>query len=125
MRLRALELIEERGERGGGQNVFRRALEEMEGALNMEEIEKNAEHPDKGKAVAGDAGETKAGAGSGEAKAAGDENTVLDLTLVKTNPDKLYPLIYYALKKVLKEWEQSMAERPGMCFRCVAHCLVY
>ncbi|KAF8602835.1 Prp18-domain-containing protein [Ceratobasidium sp. AG-I] len=104
LRLRALELIEERGERGGGQNVFRRALEEMEGALNMEEIEKNAEHPDKGKGVA-------------EAKAVGEENTVLDLALVKTNPDKLYPLIYYALKKVLKEWEQSMAERPDQVKR--------
>lgn len=116
MRLRALELIEERGERGGGQNVFRKALEEMEGTLNMEEIEKKAGQGDKGKGVASEAGETKAMAGAGEAKGAMDEDTVLDLALVKTNPDKLYPLIYYALKKVLKEWEQSMAERPGKCF---------
>lgn len=37
---------------------------------------------------------------------------VLDLNLIKTDPDKLYPLIYYALKKVLKEWEEAMDERP-------------
>ncbi len=44
-------------------------------------------------------------------------DTVLDLSLVKTDPDKLYPIIYYALKRVLKEWEEAMDERPGMsCF---------
>jgi pre-mRNA-splicing factor 18 len=43
--------------------------------------------------------------------------TLIDLSLVKTNPDKLYPLIYYALKRTLKEWEEYMDERPGMLFR--------
>ena len=38
---------------------------------------------------------------------------VLDLGLVKTDPDKLYPIIYYALKRALKEWEQWMDERHG------------
>ena len=38
---------------------------------------------------------------------------VLDLELVKTDPDKLYPIIYYALKRTLKEWEDWMDERPG------------
>lgn len=38
---------------------------------------------------------------------------VLDLELVKTDPDKLYPIIYYALKRTLKEWEEWMDERPG------------
>ncbi|KAG8733321.1 mRNA splicing protein prp18 [Ceratobasidium sp. 423] len=41
LRLRALELIEERGERGSSQNVFKKALEEMEGTLNKEEIERH------------------------------------------------------------------------------------
>lgn len=100
--------------------MFRKALEEMEGTLNMEEIERGAGQADKGKA-AGEVGETKAVAGTGEAKVPGDENTVLDLALVKANPDKLYPLIYYALKKVLKEWEQSMAERPGKFCRPVTY----
>ena len=39
----------------------------------------------------------------------------LDLELVKTDPDKLYPIIYYALKRALKEWEESMDGRPGTC----------
>ncbi|KAH9178356.1 hypothetical protein EDB89DRAFT_2181419 [Lactarius sanguifluus] len=45
--------------------------------------------------------------------ASGDgEIAVLDMALIKTDPDKLYPIIYYALKRVLKEWGESMAERP-------------
>lgn len=39
-------------------------------------------------------------------------NGVLDLGLVKSDPDKLYPIIYYALKRTLKEWAESMDERP-------------
>lgn len=46
-----------------------------------------------------------------EGKDAGVE--VLDLGLVKTDPDKLYPIIYYALKRTLKEWEEWMDDRPG------------
>lgn len=38
--------------------------------------------------------------------------SLLDLELVKTDPDKLYPIIYYALKRILKEWGESMDERP-------------
>jgi pre-mRNA-splicing factor 18 len=40
-------------------------------------------------------------------------SSVLDLALVKTDPEKLYPIIYYALKRTLKEWEEAMDERPG------------
>ena len=99
MRLRALELIEERGtERQGGQNDFKKALEDVE---NVEK-EMNA------KGTAG---------GSGGKKLKEDVeqqvNGVLDLGLVKTDPDKLYPIIYYALKRTLKEWGEAMDERPG------------
>ncbi|KAI0313173.1 Prp18-domain-containing protein [Amylostereum chailletii] len=94
LRLRALELIEERShDRVGGQNDFRRALEDVETAER----------------------EMKASGGESKTKRKGDvagEGTVLDLGLVKSDPDKLYPLIYYALKRVLKEWEESMADRP-------------
>lgn len=38
---------------------------------------------------------------------------LLDLHLVKSDPDKLYPIIYYALKRTLKEWEEFMDDRPG------------
>jgi pre-mRNA-splicing factor 18 len=94
LRLRALELIEEKGhDRQGGQNDFKKALEDVE---SIEREMKNK--PNKKK--------QKEGADMG--------GGVLDLELLKTNPDKVYPLIYYALKRVLKEWEEAMDERPGM-----------
>ncbi|KAJ3532652.1 hypothetical protein NMY22_g7657 [Coprinellus aureogranulatus] len=94
LRLRALELIEEKDhERLGGQNDFKKALEDVENA----ERETNSK---------GTKGKKKDGADvtSGE--------SLLDLELVKTDPDKLYPIIYYALKRILKEWGESMDERP-------------
>ncbi|KXN85868.1 Pre-mRNA-splicing factor 18 [Leucoagaricus sp. SymC.cos] len=92
LRLRALELIEERDhERQGGHNDFKKALEDVEN-VEKELQSKNG----KGKKKEGEAIDVG----------------VLDLDLVKTDPDKLYPLIYYALKKVLKEWEEAMGERP-------------
>ena len=93
LRLRALELIEEKGhDRQGGQNDFKKALEDVE---NVEREMKN-KNREKRK------GETES-----------SSNAILDLALVKTDPDKLYPIIYYALKRTLKEWEEAMDERPG------------
>ncbi|XP_006459145.1 hypothetical protein AGABI2DRAFT_191197, partial [Agaricus bisporus var. bisporus H97] len=92
LRLRALELIEERSsEHQGGHNDFKKALEDVE-SVEKELQSKNG----KGKKKEGES--VNVGA--------------LDLNLVKTDPDKLYPLIYYALKKVLKEWEEAMDDRP-------------
>ncbi|KAF8841270.1 Prp18-domain-containing protein [Paxillus ammoniavirescens] len=92
LRLRALELIEEKGhERQGGQNDFKKALEDVEN------VERELKNKSKGKKK-DDAEEANTG--------------VLDLDLIKVDPDKLYPLIYYALKRTLKEWEESMDERP-------------
>lgn len=91
--MRALELIEEKGtERQGGQNDFKRALEDVEN------VEREMKNKNKGKK-------------KDEAELA--SNGVLDLSLVKSDPDKLYPIIYYALKRTLKEWEEAMDERPG------------
>ena len=100
--MRALELIEERGtDRQGGQNDFKKALEDVEKV----EREMNA------KKGAGGAGK--------KGKSVKDDmeqqiNGVLDLGLVKSDPDKLYPIIYYALKRTLKEWGEAMDERPGV-----------
>jgi pre-mRNA-splicing factor 18 len=95
LRLRALELIEEKGsERQGGQNDFKKALEDVE---NVERELQNKNNKGKKK---GDPEQASTG--------------VLDLGLIKSDPDKLYPLIYYALKRTLKEWEESMDERLGM-----------
>jgi pre-mRNA-splicing factor 18 len=94
LRLRALELIEEKGhERQGGQNDFKKALEDVE---NVEREMQNKNNKGKKKDDA-------------EQMATG----TLDLSLIKSDPDKLYPLIYYALKRTLKEWAEAMDERPG------------
>ncbi|KAL1745773.1 Prp18 domain-containing protein [Schizophyllum fasciatum] len=95
LRLRALELIEERGhDRQGGQNDFRKALEDVE-KVERERQSKGAR--EKGKK---------------RDESAANVVGVLDLNLIKTDPDKLYPLIYYALKRTLKEWEEAMDDRP-------------
>ena len=95
LRLRALELIEEKEhERHGGQNDFKKALEDVENRAQKEMAEKARKREGR------------------EGKDNGVE--VLDLDLVKTDSDKLYPIIYYALKRTLKEWEEYMDDRPGM-----------
>ncbi|EIN04977.1 Prp18-domain-containing protein [Punctularia strigosozonata HHB-11173 SS5] len=95
LRLRALELIEEKEhDKHGGQNDFRKALEEVE-SRDRELKAKEGETKDKKKT---------------EAEAAA--SAVLDLGLVKTDPKKLYPIIYHALKRMLKDWEEAMDERP-------------
>ncbi len=99
LRLRALELIEEKGhDRQGGQNDFKKALEDVE---NSEREREARNRSTKGKKR--EESETDSG-----------EDSVLDLELIKTDPDKLYPLIYYALKRRLKDWEAAMEERPGI-----------
>jgi pre-mRNA-splicing factor 18 len=114
LRLRALELIEEKGhERVGGQNDFRKALEDVESAERlMRDRNANSSTADQGK------GKKKDDSASGEGEIA-----VLDLALVKTDPDKLYPVIYYALKRALKEWGESMGERPGKSSLSIQPCL--
>ena len=81
-------------ERGGaanpGLNDFKKALEEMELGMNEKEEVRKANKGGAGAAAVGKGGE---GLGMGMG-----EGGVLDLGLIKTDPDKLYPLIYYALK---------------------------
>ncbi|KAJ3744231.1 Prp18 domain-containing protein [Lentinula detonsa] len=92
LRLRALELIEEKGhDRQAGQNDFKKALEDVE-SVERELKSKNSKGKKKGEEFAGEG--------------------VLDLGLIKTDPDKLYPIIYYALKRALNEWGEAMDERP-------------
>lgn len=96
LRLRALELLEEQDhERESGQNDFKKALEDVE-SVERELRNKNKEKK---------RGDTDSASGG-----------VINMELVKTDPDKLYPLIYYALKRTLKDWEEAMDERPGAFF---------
>lgn len=95
LRLRALELIEERvGDKTMGQNDFRKALEDVEEEERKKLARVNQAESSKGKV---------------ERK---DLDIEVDLALIKTDPDKLYPVIYYALKKTLADWAQYMDERP-------------
>lgn len=111
LRLRALELLEERGgnKQGAGLNDFRRVMEHMEQGLNVEDAVKRLLGQGQQSQTPGEDGETKAEPVSERT----DEEQLIDLGLIKSDPEKLYPLIYYAIKRKLKEWEQSMAERPG------------
>ena len=91
-----MELIEEKGhDRQGGQNDFKKALEDVENSEREREARNKSTRGKKR-----------------EGTEYADDN-VLDLELLRTDPDKLYPLIYYALKRRLKEWGEAMEERPG------------
>ncbi|GAA6059664.1 hypothetical protein JCM10212_000051 [Sporobolomyces blumeae] len=114
LRLRALELIEERTE--GQRNDFARAMEGQDLGIDMDkEKKKGGDLAQKDAAKKrDDKGKAKAGADDGVAREPKpkDEEVLVELDLVKTNPHKIYPQIYHALKRVLKEWEQSLADRP-------------
>jgi pre-mRNA-splicing factor 18 len=92
LRLRALELLEDKGA-GAGLNDFRRTMAEMERGMDEKELRKQAGASHR----AGEEKEKKEEAGVDKDEKR-KEVGVIDLKLVKTDPNKLYPLIYYALK---------------------------
>jgi pre-mRNA-splicing factor 18 len=113
LRLRALELIEEKNsERHGGQNDFRRALEEVESRDRERKAQKGEEGDEQGNANANGKGNGNKNSKDETSTNAGTDSEILDLSLLKTDKSKLYPIIYHALKRILKEWEEAMNERP-------------
>ncbi len=140
LRLRALELIEEKGGGSLGQNDFRNALQSAESATALELLEKrNAASKGKSEqarleALRHDAASTPptttnsdaekddsatgaaATAEGSTAKSSSREgvgmDSILDLNLIKTDIDRVYPIIYYTLKSLLQEWSDSLASRP-------------
>lgn len=80
LRVRALELIEERTE--GQLNEFMRAMERTERGLDLDEATGKKEDKE----------------GEKKGKKAGEEDVLVDMALVKSNPHKVYPQIYHALK---------------------------
>ncbi|WRT69138.1 uncharacterized protein IL334_006122 [Kwoniella shivajii] len=143
LRLRALELLEEKGGTGNGghhgRNDFMKALEEMESGLDKKEIERKArelhlqaeqknlldssdangngngqdnDDQDKDKVKDEDGSRDNGIISKKDNKKRGQDLGILDLGLVKTDPNKLYPLIYYALKNTIREWEEYMDMRP-------------
>ncbi|KAK0556697.1 hypothetical protein OC846_001016 [Tilletia horrida] len=139
LRLRALELLEERG--GGsstaGQNDFMRALakagqdhrqrEQDAAAMAAPPATSKAalaspaggraatpqpDNPDGPPEPSADPSSSSASAASGAKKEGIGMDQVLDLNLVKSDPNKLYPIIYHTLKGLLKDWAQALADRP-------------
>ncbi|KAH8929278.1 Prp18-domain-containing protein [Atractiella rhizophila] len=93
LRLRALELLEEKEltEEEMGRNDLMKAMEQVG---NAEEKERRREGITVGQ------------------KGLPDGEKLVDVSLVKKDPYKIYPQIYKCLKRMLKEWEQAMNERP-------------
>lgn len=126
LRLRALELIEERGQRVG-QNDFMKALQGAESGIALEELERGGRKvEDKGnekgdkKGNETDAADSTA-ASNGEKTGKTDEresrpgvgmDSLLDLNLIRTDIHKVYPIIYYTLKQLLNDWETALSQRP-------------
>ena len=155
-----MELLEERGgSQKQGHNDFRKLMADLDSGYEAREEEKKAKAAHRtgegggatltgtagGQAVASTEGVDGAGAiGDGEVvdilaegkkgdKRKGAETGPLDLSLIRTDPNKLYPLIYYfwkvswvfhvdvaprglqadAPQNLLKEWEEWMDARPG------------
>ncbi|KZO96724.1 Prp18-domain-containing protein [Calocera viscosa TUFC12733] len=104
LRLRALELMEERGGDRAGQNDFRRAMEVMETTETEAKAKKTGSGPG--------AVESKEGRAEDGREKKKEQDDELKLEWIKDSKEKLYPAIYFALKRKLKEWEQAMAERP-------------
>lgn len=103
LRLRALELIEERTD--GQQNDFARAMDGMEMGLELHKLEMEAKGrvtskednstTKKGKDVVTDQVDDE---DEDKEKKPKDEEVLIELALVKTNPHKIYPQVYFALK---------------------------
>ena len=118
LRLRALELIEERGGAKVGQNDFMKA---MQGAASTEAKQtlERLHTSDKGKTEqqkVKDEAAAREADGEGEGKSKPRDgvgmDSLLDLDLIQKDEAKVYPIIYYTLKGLLKEWEEFLAQRP-------------
>jgi pre-mRNA-splicing factor 18 len=105
LRLRALELQEKTtGSSSQGFNDFNKLMKDMETNAEAREEEKKA------RLIHKMAAEREAGSGTpvDDSKREREEqrrkvaNEVLDLRLIKDDPPKLYPIIYYALKVSLR-----------------------
>ncbi|KAF9930351.1 mRNA splicing protein prp18 [Mortierella alpina] len=97
IRLRALELVEDRSE--GQRNDFMRAMENAETGLHLEALGQQG------------------GSGTKEKKSKSDptkdvDTNAISIELLQKDQDKLYVLIYTYFKRLLREWEQDLDQRP-------------
>ncbi|KAF9153588.1 mRNA splicing protein prp18 [Mortierella sp. AD011] len=102
IRLRALELVEDRSE--GQRNDFMRAMENAETGLHMEALAKDSKQEKKEKTdITKDI-----------------DTSEISIDLLQKNQDKLYVLIYTYFKRLLREWEQDLDMRPDEIKRSTA-----
>ncbi|KAF9208491.1 mRNA splicing protein prp18 [Haplosporangium sp. Z 27] len=101
IRLRALELVEDRSE--GQRNDFMRAMENAETGLHLEALGKDSK--DKKNKV----DPTK-----------DLDTSEISIELLSKDQDKLYVLIYTYFKRLLREWEQDLDQRPDEIKRSTA-----
>ncbi|KAF9354944.1 mRNA splicing protein prp18 [Mortierella sp. AD094] len=102
IRLRALELVEDRSE--GQRNDFMRAMENAETGLHMEALGKDSKEEKKTKVDF-----TK-----------DIDTSEISIDLLQKDQDKLYVLIYTYFKRLLREWEQDLDLRPDEIKRSTA-----
>ncbi|RGB31398.1 Prp18-domain-containing protein [Rhizophagus diaphanus] len=105
-RLRALELIEERTE--GQRNDFMRTLEEMDTNLDLEALKKQQDEE-----------ESRTSKKKKTTEDSVLDNTPISIELLEKDPDKLFVLIYTFLRRLIREWEQEMNNRPDHVKRSV------
>ncbi|KAF9352836.1 mRNA splicing protein prp18 [Mortierella sp. NVP85] len=98
IRLRALELVEDRSE--GQRNDFMRALENAEAGLHMEALGQQATK------------ETKDKKKNKESSNKDLDTTQISIDMLEKDQDKLYVLIYTYFKRLLREWDYDLDQRP-------------
>ncbi|CAO1630175.1 unnamed protein product [Sympodiomycopsis kandeliae] len=122
LRLRALELIEARGEKSG-QNDFMRALAGAESGISLEQLERERMNREKEKESAQEKRSEDDSNKEGESSSNTEKksrrqgqgigmDSLLDLDLIRKDMNKVYPIIYYTLKGLLEDWGKSLSERP-------------
>ncbi|KAG0285838.1 mRNA splicing protein prp18 [Linnemannia gamsii] len=97
IRLRALELVEDRSE--GQRNDFMRAMENAETGLHME-------------ALGQQGGSTTKEKKSKSEPAKDVDTNEISVELIQKDMDKIYVLIYTYFKRLLREWERDLDQRP-------------
>ncbi|GJJ78665.1 pre-mRNA-splicing factor 18 [Entomortierella parvispora] len=103
IRLRALELVEDRSE--GQRNDFMRALENAETGLHMEALGRQEEEKKKK---------------NKEDPTKNVDTSEISVELFQKDQDKLYVLIYTYFKRLLREWERDLDQRPDELKRSTA-----
>lgn len=98
IRLRALELMEERTE--GQRNDFMKTLGQYETRLDLEALKRQA----------GEEGGDEAGRKRRKKEDAAvlEDTEPISIELLQKDPEKVYTLVYVYLKRLLREWEQEL-----------------